>query len=147
MTLVKFNNRNTFPALVDRFFQGDPFFNGESNLFDRSSLPAVNIRELDNAFEVALIAPGRKREDFKVQLHEQLLSISAEAKTEKAEKDAAGKYSRREFSIEKFERSFTLPEHVAADEIKASYEAGVLTIHIPKLEVAKNKQPRLIEIG
>lgn len=147
MTLVKFNNRTPFPTFVDRFFNGDPFAMAESRFgTERSFMPAVNVRETDAAFEVDVIAPGRQREDFKVQLHDQVLSISSEKKSESENKDADGKYSRKEFSFEHFKRSFTLPENIQEDQITATYEAGVLKLVIPKKEVEKAPQPRLIDI-
>lgn len=147
MTLVKFNNRTPFPTFVDRFFNGDPFAMAESRFgAERNFMPAVNVRETDAAFEVDVIAPGRQREDFKVELHEQVLSISSEKKAQSESKDAAAKYSRKEFSIERFKRSFTLPENVLEDQITATYEAGVLKLVIPKKEAEKAPQPRLIDI-
>lgn len=147
MTLVKFQNRKSFPTFADRFFGEDPFALAESLLrSDRNWMPAVNISQNDAAFEVALVAPGRKREDFKIELHEQRLTISSEREAAKEENDAAVKYTRKEFSFERFERSFTLPENVDEANIKASYEAGVLTISIPKKEDVKSKQARLIDI-
>jgi HSP20 family protein len=147
MTLVKFNNRTPFPTFVDRFFNGDPFAMAESRFgTERNFMPAVNVRETDAAFEVDVIAPGRQREDFKVELHEQVLSISSEKKAQIESKDATAKYSRKEFSIERFKRSFTLPENVLEDQITATYEAGVLKLVIPKKEAEKAPEPRLIDI-
>lgn len=147
MTLVKFNQRNTVPSFVDRFFNGDPFGMAEQMLNSpRFAMPAVNIRETDDSYEVELAAPGRKRDDFKVSLHEQVLTISSESRTEKEEKDAQGKYTRREFGVERFERSFNLPDNVNDEKIKANYQDGVLYISIPKKEEAKKRHPRLIDI-
>ena len=147
MTTVKFNNRTTFPTFADRFFNGDPFAMAESRLKPAPSFsPAVNVRETETAFEVEILAPGRQRNDFKVQLHEHVLSISSEAKAESESKDAQGKYNRKEFSLERFERSFSLPENIQDNQIKATYEAGLLKLVIPKKEAEKAPQPRLIDI-
>lgn len=147
MTLVKFNNRTPFPTFVDRFFHGDPFAMAENRLqSERNFVPAINVRETAAAFEVDLVAPGRQRDDFKVALHNQVLSISSEKKTETESKDDNGKYSRKEFSLEHFNRSFTLPENIQEDQITATYDAGVLKLVIPKKEVEKAPQPRLIDI-
>lgn len=147
MTLVKFQNGNSFPSFVDRFFNGDPFHLTEQMMnHDRLSMPAVNIRETDNSFEVALAAPGRKREDFKVEVHEKTLNISSERKQEHEEKDQQGKYTRREFGFERFERSFGLPEQIDESKISANYQDGVLKINLPKREAAKAKHPRSIDI-
>ncbi|MFN3529749.1 MAG: Hsp20/alpha crystallin family protein [Bacteroidia bacterium] len=147
MTLVKFQNRNSFPSFVDRFFNGDPFHLAEQMFGNEPmSMPAVNIRETDNSYEIALAAPGRKREDFKVEVHEQTLSISSERKQQHEEKDQQGKYTRREFGFERFERSFSLPEQIDESKISASYQDGVLQISLPKREEAQAKHPRLIDI-
>lgn len=147
MTLVKFNQRNSMPTFVDRFFNSDPFALAD-DLLNREQrfVPAVNIRETEQAFVVELAAPGRKREDFKIEVHDKVLSISSERKEQKEEKDAQGKYTRREFGYERFNRAFTLPEQVADEHIQARYEAGVLHIELPKKEEARQKSPRLIDI-
>lgn len=147
MTLVKFNQRNSLPSFVDRFFHTDPFkLADEMWSQEHRFVPAVNIRETENAFVVELAAPGRRREDFKVEVHDQVLTISGESKHGKEEKDAAGKYNRREFGYERFQRAFSLPEQVADENILAKYEAGVLLIELPKREEARQKSPRLIDI-
>ncbi len=147
MTLVKFQNRKSFPTFADRFFAEDPFSLANQLLrAERNWLPAVNIQETDTAYEVALVAPGRKREDFKIALHEQVLTISSELSNQKEEKDETAKVTHKEFSLERFERSFNVPDHVDEDKIKATYEAGVLHIRIPKREEMKSKQARLIDI-
>jgi len=136
-----------FPTFADRLFNGDPFTMAESRSnHDRSCVPAVNVRETDAAFEVEIVAPGRQRNDFKVKLQEQVLSISGDKKTEGESKDVQSKYSRKEFSIEHFERSFSLPENIQEDQIKAAYEAGVLKLVIPKKEAEQAPQPRIIDI-
>ncbi|MBA4303293.1 MAG: hypothetical protein C0424_03600 [Sphingobacteriaceae bacterium] len=147
MTLVKFNQRNSLPSFVDRFFHTDPFgFPDDYLNREQRFIPAVNIRETEQAWVVELAAPGRKREDFKVEVHHQMLSISSESKHQKEEKEAPGKYSRREFRLEQFKRFFTLPDGVAEEAIKAQYEAGVLQIELPKKEEARPKSPRQIDI-
>lgn len=147
MTLVRFNQRNSLPTFADRFFGSDPFAFAD-DLLNREArfVPSVNIRETENAFVVELAAPGRKRDDFKVEVHNKVLSISAENKHQKEEKDAQGKYTRREFGFERFQRAFSLPDQVADENIKAQYEAGILHIELPKKEEARMKSPRLIDI-
>lgn len=92
------------------------------------------------------MAPGRYREDFKIELQAQRLTIRTEREATKEEKGVPRQYTRKEFSIKGFERSFTLPVHVDEALIKGSYEAGVLTISIPKKEAVQSKQARLIDI-
>lgn len=144
MTLVKTNNRFAFPSLIDEFFKPD-WMGG----MERMSLnvPAVNIKETETSFVVELAAPGKKKEDFNIELEDNVLTISSEARSEKEEKDNEGKYTRREFSYSSFKRAFTLPETVNDYEINASYENGVLHITLPKKEEALPKPKRLIEIG
>jgi len=135
-------NRNFLPFL-SRFWDDDDFFNrgimnwGPSNFSDsNTTLPAVNIRETDDNYVVEMAAPGMKKEDFKIELDNNLLTISAE-KTEEHEENGKEKYSRKEFSYQSFQRSFNLPKEVVDEEkIEAHYKDGVLHLIIPK----KNKQ-------
>jgi HSP20 family protein len=108
------------------------------------SVPPVNIRETDMTFEVELSAPGKAKEDFNIELDNDMLTISSEQKSENTSED--GKFTRREFSHSSFRRSFTLPETVKEDEIKASYENGILKITLPKREEALPKPKRMIDI-
>jgi HSP20 family protein len=113
-----------------------------------TTLPAVNIKETDNSYEVEMAAPGMKKEDFKIELDNNTLTISSEKSEESHEGDGKERYSRREFSYQAFQRSFTLPKEVVdEDKIEAHYKEGVLQLTIPKKEKAKQKQPRKIEIG
>ena len=131
----------TFPALLENFL----------NDFERvapthqHSFPAVNVLESDNSFKIELAAPGLKKEDFKINIHENVLTISSEQKTENEEN--TGKYTRKEFNYKSFKRSFTLPKTVDGEKIVASYDNGVLGLELPKKEEAKPKEPRLIEIA
>jgi HSP20 family protein len=147
MTLVKFNQHAAVPSFVDRFFHGDPFGLSEQ-IFNQApfNTPAVNIRETSHSYEVELAVPGRKRDDFKVSLHENVLTISGEARSEKEARDEQGKYTRLEFGVERFERSFNLPDQINDEKIGANYQDGVLKISIPKMEEAKKQQPRTIDI-
>ncbi|MFN8326538.1 Hsp20/alpha crystallin family protein [Flavobacterium sp.] len=143
MNLIK---RNTvpFPSIIDEFLKPD-FFGGIQNF--GANVPAVNIRESETEFAVELAAPGKRKEDFIIDLDDNVLTISSETKTENEQKDDKGKYTRREFSYSSFKRSFSLPETVNEDEIKASYENGVLHVTMPKKEEALPKPKRMIEIG
>lgn len=143
MNLIK---RNTvpFPSIIDEFLKPD-FFGGIQNF--GANVPAVNIRESETEFAVELAAPGKRKEDFIIDLDDNVLTISSETKAENEQKDDKGKYTRREFSYSSFKRSFSLPETVNEDEIKASYENGVLHVTMPKKEEALPKPKRMIEIG
>lgn len=150
MTIVKRNGnlQNTFPVLFNDFFNRNMFDWGESNFSNTgTTIPAVNIRETNEAFEVEMAAPGMKKNDFKIELEGNLLNISSETSNQTEEKEG-DRYSRREFSYQSFERSFTLAKDVLdAEKIKAKYEDGVLRLHIPKKEEVKQKPPRLIQIS
>lgn len=111
-----------------------------------TTLPAVNVIEKDEEFAIELAAPGMKKDDFKIHLEGNVLTISSERKDHKEEKN--GNYSRREFSYQSFQRSFTLPEAtVESDKVSAQYNDGILNIHIPKREEAKPKPAREIKIS
>jgi HSP20 family protein len=132
------------PSLVDAFF-GDDFL---SNFFDSSNLgtvPAVNILETKDDFAIELAAPGLEKKDFKVDIHNNLLTISCEKEMKNEVENE--KIMRREFSYSAFKRSFTLPEGADGEKIKASYKEGILKINIPKREEAKEKPARQISIS
>ena len=139
---------NQLPSLIENFFGRDvnDFFN--TNTSAMHNLPAVNVVEHQDGFRIEVAAPGLKKEDFKLNLNHNNLTISAYRETQKEDKEHNGeKYTRREFSYASFQRTFTLPTSVDADNIQASYADGVLTIDVPKREEAKVKPPRQIEIG
>lgn len=150
MSLIK-RDLTTFPKfnnLLDQFFNND-FFDMTTRNFSKTdtTLPAVNIKEENERFVVEMAAPGMKKEDFKIELNNNLLIISSEKKEEKVENGDSAQYTRREFSYQSFVRSFTLPESVEHEKIEAKYEDGVLKLHIPKKEEAKPKPARTIEIS
>ncbi|MCW5914400.1 MAG: Hsp20/alpha crystallin family protein [Chitinophagaceae bacterium] len=146
MTLVKRNsNRSALPNLWDNFFNRDIFGWDSFITGEGQSLPAVNIKENKDAFVVEMAAPGKKKEDFKIELDGTALSISSEQRNESEEKD--DNYSRREFSYQSFYRTFHLPKDVVdSEKINAKYEDGILKLEIPKREEAKEKPSRLIEV-
>jgi HSP20 family protein len=144
MGLVKWN-----PVLNDRFF--DEFFGltptrvrTNGNGFP-STMPAVNIKETEDNYQLELAVPGLRKDDFKVEVDEGVLRISAERKDE--HRDEKEGYSRREFRYASFERRFTLPETANEADITAKYEDGILHLIVPKKEEAKPQPTRLIEIG
>ena len=147
MSLVKKNNSVAFPAFLDEFLKPDWFGGMEKLEKFNVTVPAVNIKETETDFTVELAVPGKKKDDFNVEVNNDVLTISSETKTENEEKANDGKYTRREFSYSSFKRSFTLPETVDEDKIKASYEDGVLRLALPKKEEALPKPKKLIEIA
>ncbi|GAB2785971.1 Hsp20/alpha crystallin family protein [Rhabdobacter roseus] len=151
MTLVKRNPKlsvSPFDNLVDRLISNDLFEWSSRNFSTtNTTLPAVNIREDDEQFAVEMAAPGLKKEDFKIELNHQVLSISSERKESREEEDQNANYTRREFSYQSFVRSFSLPEVVDTEKIDARYADGVLHVVLPKREEAKPKPARVIEIA
>src|ERR1700754_5133270 len=136
MTLVKFNNGHknaVSPWFTDVF---DSLIN-DSRLNDRfiNKIPAVNIAETENEFHIELAVPGLKKDDFKISLDKNVLSVSAEKKTENV--DESKQYSKREYSYNSFVRSFTLPESADHGKINAEYTDGVLKLSVTKKEEAK----------
>lgn len=137
--------KNSMPSLMSDFL-GDDLFDNFFGFIPAVKNPAtVNIIEDKNNFRLEVAAPGLEKEDFKIDLHNDVLTISAEKKEEKEEKDK--KYLRREFNYCSFKRSFALPEYVDADKIEAKHKNGILTVIIPKKEEAKEKEPKTIKIS
>lgn len=136
MTLVKFNNglkNNAHPFFNDVF---DSLLN-DSFIGDKlvARVPAVNIAENDNEFHIELAVPGLKKEDFKINLDKNILTVSAEKKSENTEETK--KFSKREYSYNSFVRSFTLPDSVDHSKIEADYTDGILKLTVAKREEAK----------
>jgi len=144
MTHIKRHAAYGFPTFLDQCFKPD-FLGGTE--FQKTKVPAVNIKENETVYTVELAAPGLKKDDFIIEVDKNLLTISSEQKSEQNEQDENGKYSRREFSFQSFKRSFNLPETINEDEIKAIYENGLLIVQLPKKEEALPKAKRLIEIA
>lgn len=146
MTLLKRTNAY-LPSFWDNFLSRDLMDWGTSNFSSTdTTLPAINVKETDEAFEIEVAAPGMSKGDFKVNLENNLLTISSEKKEEKKEEEK-GRFTRREFSYQSFQRSFTVPENlVEGDQITARYCDGILCVHLPKKDEVKPKPAREIEI-
>lgn len=147
MNRVKRNNL-VFPALMNELFKPD-WFGGMENLPVgkeglSKNLPAVNIMDNEKAYELSLAVPGRKKEDFNIELDNNILTVSSEVKTEN--KNSVANYTRKEFGYASFKRSFTLPETIDEEKIKASYEDGILKFFLPKREESLPKPKRSIEL-
>ncbi|NLF43930.1 MAG: Hsp20/alpha crystallin family protein [Bacteroidales bacterium] len=136
--------RSGMPSLIDDFFGRDligSFFNDQTGI----SMPAVNIVENADAFKIEVAAPGLEKNDFKIDLENNMLTISAEKEQNNEEKDL--KYMRREFSYSSFKRSFSLPLTVDGEKIEAVHKDGVLLITLPKREEARPKPAKQIAIS
>ncbi|MCF8231860.1 MAG: Hsp20/alpha crystallin family protein [Bacteroidales bacterium] len=139
--LPTIRNRKEAPSVFDDFFNKDflsDFFTAERNT------PAVNVSEEKDKYKIEVAAPGLKKKDFNVNLEDNILTISSEKQDEDEEKDK--NYMRKEFYYSSFSRSFTLPENVKAEDIKATHSDGVLTVEVPKKEESKAKPSKQIEI-
>ena len=134
----------TLSNFFDDFFTRD-LFNWPSSSATGTSIPSVNIYETDNEFHVEMAAPGMSKEDFKVELDNNMLTISSQKESE--EKDENKNYQRREYSYQSFVRSFHLPDSAEAEKINAKYSDGVLNLVIPKKEEAKRKPVKTIKIS
>ena len=126
----------SFSSMVENFFDNDNDF--EKWWKGAKTVPAVNVVETDKSFDMEVAAPGMKKEDIDVSLHEGTLTVSGERKSEREEKD--GETFRSERFYGRFQRSVLLPTKVAADKVNASYKDGILTVTLPKTEEAKPKQ-------
>ncbi|UJH92616.1 Hsp20/alpha crystallin family protein [Antarcticibacterium sp. 1MA-6-2] len=142
--LVKGNNFWPSTSSVDQFLN-DSIFNWRNEMNGFNNAPRVNIAETDEEFKVEMAAPGMKRDDFHVELDNDILVIWSESSDEKEEQNSS--YTRREFNYGSFRRIFHLPNTVEADKIKAKYQDGLLSLLIPKKEEAKRKPPRTIKIS
>ena len=140
MRIVKYNNNNVFPSLMNEFFNED----FRMNLINRNhSIPSVNSVENNESFEIDLAVPGMKKDDFTIELNDKVLVISSE-KTNSVEND---NMRLNEFNYSSFQRSFRVPESVELDKIKANYKNGILKIKLPKKKNSITKPNRVIDIG
>jgi len=139
MKLAKRNDDWGFPSVWEDFFNSD-LFNLPAIASRGMTVPAVNITETDTEFVLELAAPGMKKSDFHVNIDRNVLAVSSEKEEEKEEKEK--NYTRKEFSYNSFQRSFTLPESVNQEKIDAKYVNGVLKFILPKKEevIRKTKE-------
>ena len=137
----------TFNQFMEDFFNDDLSEWCRNNYSStNTTVPKVNVKEDENQFSIDMAAPGMKKEDFQVKVHNNLLTIASESKQE-SENEEEGKYTRREYAYHSFQRSFTLPNSADGEKIEAKYEDGVLKLSIPKKEEAKPKPPKSIDIS
>jgi HSP20 family protein len=135
-------SRRTFSPLLSNFFDEDffPVLTNKTNV-----MPAVNIKENEKNYTLEFAVPGIEKKDLKIDINEDVLTISSETKNES--EDERDGYKRKEFSYTSFCRSFYIPENVNRDKIGASYKDGILIVEIPKQEEDKNKITRQIKIS
>ena len=150
MTLLKRWGNATRPATSPMFsnvlenFLGSDWDDFFSN-FENETVPAVNVKEDKENYNIEVAAPGMNKNDFDVNVENGVLNITAQH--EEKDEDKEENFTRREFSYRSFKRSFTLPESVKDEDIKAKYEEGILRITIPKKEETKTENAKKIEIS
>ena len=134
--------RNFRPFYMPNFFDDDffPVLNNRT-----SSMPAVNIKEDEKHFILELAIPGMDKKDLRIDINEDVLTISSETKDERnEEKDG---YKKKEFNYSSFCRSFYIPENVNREKIEAGYKDGILNVSLPKMEEEKRNLSRQISIS
>ena len=130
--------------IIDEVFNNEVF--GINNIEKNfKKWPTVNIIENDEEYLIQMAAPGLKKDDFNIELNDDILSISADIK--ESDENEKPKYTLKEFSYNKFNRSFNMPEDLDIDNIAAKYENGLLNVTIPKLEIIEENKKRTINIG
>lgn len=133
---------NWFPTMMNDFFFNDLMPKTTSQY----TTPKMNITETDGSFEIELAAPGMTKDDFTIHLTDNnTLELKMEKKQSNEEKKDDKSYLRKEFSYQSYAQTFTLPDTVASDAIKATMADGILTITLPKKE-EKPKVDKMIEI-
>jgi HSP20 family protein len=149
MSLIKFKNRSRlFPSwsndTFDRLMKVDDIFN--SDFFEENSLmPAMNVIEHKDDFEIEFAAPGFSKKDFVVTIEDNILHVNGEKKNEVEEKDE--NFTCREFSYNTFKRSLSLPQSVNLDQkVKATYKNGILKINLLKKEEVKKHTEKVVEV-
>ena len=136
MTIVKFNNKpNNGFNLLDNFFNEFPTLFKDDFGANFKNFAPVNIKETKNAYELDVVAPGFEKNDFNINLEKNILTISAEKKSDTRKEDE--KQIRNEYSYRSFKRSFTLDEKIDSEKVEAKYVNGVLTLNLPKKEEVK----------
>ena len=136
----------TLPSVFQDFFKPwDRWFDTNGGLLNQMlTVPAVNIVEKQDHFEISLAVPGMKKDDFNIDVEGNMLTISAESEEQKQEKDE--RHTRREFNYTSFSRAFTLPDGVKKEQIDASYNNGLLKLVLPKTEEARKTASRHINV-
>ena len=128
----------------DLFRPWDEWFDTRGYSGRTMNMPAVNITEQKDSFLVSLAAPGMKKNDFRIDVDGNILTISAEKEESTEEKDK--KFTRKEYNFSSFSRSFSLPEEVNMEKIDAKYEDGVLKITLPRRQESKKNAAKQIAV-
>ena len=145
MSLIKSKPAFTAPAIISDFFN-DGFFDNELMNFPLTRwVPNANVRETTDEYVIELAAPGLEKDEFKIEVQEDVVTIDGHHDEEKEEKSE--EYHRKEFKTTSFKRSFRLPQSVIADKVDAKYSHGILKLTLPKREEAKSIGKKLVKIS
>jgi HSP20 family protein len=143
MSLIKFNKQNRFFPWTNESLNN--FLSADDFLEENSLMPAMNVKEHNEDYEIEFAAPGFSKKDFEVTINDNILTVSGEKKHEKEEKEEG--YTCKEFSYNSFKRSLTLPETINKnEEVKAIYKNGILKLNLQKNELEKTQPKRVIEV-
>ena len=134
-----------FKPLLSEWFDTERFV-PRTWMEEWSKVPAVNIHENENGWSFDVAAPGFSKEDFQVEVHAGILTVSAEKKSESQTEEKEKKYSRKAFSYSSFTRQFRLPENVSDDGVSASYQQGILKVEVPKKQASTSPPIKKINI-
>jgi HSP20 family protein len=132
MTIIKWGHQPRFSDVFDTMFNKENEFTGEHNC---GCIPRTNIIEKNESFVLEFAVPGMKKNDFKINLDNKLLVVSADL--EEKSKDKEANFTRKEYEVGSFKRTFIMPKTVDADKIKADYKNGILRVELPKKEEVK----------
>jgi HSP20 family protein len=148
MSLVKWNQPTKLTGRrnwVENFFLDTNDFLKNFDFDKDTAVPAVNVKEEPEFFQIEIAAPGMKKTDFKIEIQNGVLVMSAKSEELKEEKE--DNFMRREFNFRNFSRSFWMPENVKSDAIKATYEQGVLKLILPKMNIVPTPATKFIPIN
>jgi HSP20 family protein len=148
MGILTKQNGNAWPKLVQDFFGAESPFNWDEKFWlpeKGVEIPSTNVIENDKEFKLELSAPGFDKKDFKVEVVDGMLNISAEKEDKKEEKKE--NYRKKEFSYSSIRRSFSLPENVVDEKIDAKYDNGILNVVLPKKVIESAKPKKAISVG
>lgn len=145
MSLIKSKPAFTAPTIFTDFFN-DGFFDNELTNFPLTRwVPNANVRETTDEYIIELAAPGMDKDEFKVEMQEDVITIEGQHEEEKEERDE--EYHRKEFKTTSFKRSFRLPQSVITEKVDAKYAHGILKLTLPKREETKSIGKKLIKIS
>lgn len=134
MNTLSRRNQDLFGGLLENFWNDTPLF--KQDFKNQFSVPAVNIKNNENEFEIEVAAPGLEKEDFNIEVEENTLKLSVNKSSEVEEKEE--NFTRKEFNYFNFQRSFTLPKNlIETEKVAANYQDGILKITLPKLTEQK----------